>query len=157
MKAMKNFFVFLYSISPLIVIPCLAYKEQNWYILFGILFCYLGVAIAAYKSSLLTLAILFCIGFWIKDGFNIHQYVTLFFFCMLGGFVFFKMADQYDSLHDQKVNPEKYKEFAEIESKIKSALEAYKLGHPNEPLTPEKTEEIKNKIIYGDALEQLKK
>ena len=157
MKAMKNFFVFLYSISPLVVIPYLAYKEQNWYILFGILFCYLGVAIAAYKSSLLTLVILFCIGFWIKDGFNVHQYVTLFFFCLLGGFVFFKMADQYDLLHDQKANPEKYKEFAEIDSKIKSALEAYKLEHRNEPITAEITEEIKNKIFYGDMHEKLKK
>ena len=68
MKTMKNFFVILYSIAPLIVIP---YKEQNWYILFGIVFCYLGVALAAYKPSLFILAILFCIGFWIKSGFNI--------------------------------------------------------------------------------------
>ena len=156
MKALKNFYLFIYSISPLIVIPYLAYKEQNWYILFGILFCYLGVALAAYKSSLLTLVILFCIGFWIKDGFNIHQYVTLFFFCVLGGFVFFKMADQYDSLHDQKVNPEKYKEFAEIESKLELAIEAYKLEHPTALITPEITEEIKNKIFYADMLKQFK-
>jgi len=136
MKAMKNFFVFLYSTSPLIVIPYLTYKERNRYILFGILFSYFGVALAAYKPSLFTLLTLFSIGFWIKGGFNIHHYVTLFYFCMLAGFTFFKIADQYDLLHDKQVNPAKFREFDEIESRIKSDIESYKLEHPNERIPP---------------------
>ena len=156
MKAMKIFFVFLYTTAPLIVLPYLAYKEDNWYILFGIAFSYLGVALAAYKPSIFYIFTLVCIGGWVRGGFNIHQYFTLFFFCMLGGFIFFKIADEYDNLGDKKANPEKLEEFGRIEKDINVALSQYKEDHPNEEITPEKIEEIKNRIFYTDAIKRIK-
>jgi hypothetical protein len=98
MKVMFRFFFFLYAIGPLIVLPYIAYKQDNWYILFGIAFCYLGVLLAAWKPKWFYPLPLFCIGFWVANGFSIHQYVTLFFFCMLGCFMFYQMAEQYDQL-----------------------------------------------------------
>jgi|SRR5579859_1391828 len=98
MKVMFRFFFFLYTIAPLIVLPFLAYKEQNGYFLFGIAFSYAGVLLAARKPKWFYPLPIFCIGFWMANGFSIHQYVTLFFFCLLGGFMFYQMAESYDQL-----------------------------------------------------------
>ena len=53
MNAMFKIFSFLYLIGLLIIIPLIAYKFDNWYILFGIAFCYLGVVLAARKPILI--------------------------------------------------------------------------------------------------------
>ena len=41
MKFMFRLFFFLYAIAPLICVPFIAYKEDNWYILFGIGFLHI--------------------------------------------------------------------------------------------------------------------
>lgn len=76
---------------PLIVIPLVAYKFDNWWLLFGILLALIGSFISIMKGgyTFVSLATLFCIGFWIKGGFNIHQYVTFYYFSFLFGFIFY--------------------------------------------------------------------
>ncbi len=79
-----------------LVVSYLAYNNQNWFLLFGILFSYLGSVVAAYKSKIIYLAILFCVGFLIISGFDFYQYVTFFFFCLLSGYIIFLIAEEFD-------------------------------------------------------------
>ncbi len=92
-------FFLIYAIGPLIFVPYIAFRNNNWYILIGVAFCYFGVLLAAWRPKWFYPFPIFCIGFWIANGFSIHQYVTLFFFCMLGCFMFYQMAEQYDQLN----------------------------------------------------------
>ena len=156
MKAMKIFFILLYTIAPLVILPYFAYREENGYILFGIVFAYLAVIIAAYKSPLFYIITLFCIAFWIIRGFNIHQYITLFLFCMLTDFLFFKCADYFEILYDEQINPKKYQELAEIDKRIKADLLKYKLEHPAEKITRKIIEAIKDNIFLSDELQKIK-
>lgn len=98
LKFMFNLFAFLYIVAPLIVVPYWSYSNNNWYLLFGILFSWF----ASYTTfqprlrSFILLFAMFCLGVWIRTGFSIHQYITFFFFCSLGGYLFAQIAEQYD-------------------------------------------------------------
>lgn len=96
MRTMFKIFALLYMVAPIIFVPCLAYYLGNWFLLFGILFSYAGSIAAAFKSKLIIVLPIFCIGFWIHSGFDIHQYVTFYFFCSLWGTMTFKIAEGYD-------------------------------------------------------------
>lgn len=96
MKFMFKLFAFLYMFAPLLIVSYFAYYNKNWFLLFGILFCYLGSFLAASKSKIIYLVTLFCIGFWFKTGFDFYQYVTFFFFCLLWGYIIYRIAEEYD-------------------------------------------------------------
>gem|GEM_PF-2280798 len=98
MKVMFKIFVFLYMVVPLIVIPYWAYTNDNWYLLFGILFSYFASYTSFSKRlrGFIFLFLMLCIGFWIKSGFSINQYLTFFFFCSLWGYIMTQIAEQYD-------------------------------------------------------------
>lgn len=106
MKLIFGFFALLYMLFPLIVIPIFAYFEGNWYLLFGILFSYFAsyTAVSGQLKSFIYLFLLLCIGSWLKTGFSFYQYITFFFFCSLGGFLFAAIADAYDSQIKREVN-----------------------------------------------------
>jgi hypothetical protein len=93
------FFGFFTMGAPLIAVPLIAYKFHNWWVLIGIVAAFIGASIAEVKRMhlLFYLAAMFCIGFWIRTGFNIHQYVTFFFFCLLFGFMFYQITMAYRS------------------------------------------------------------
>ena len=95
---MFKLFAFLYMIAPLLVIPYWAYFNDNWYLLFGIPFSYLG-SYSSFSPRLKSFIFLFtivCIGVWIGTGFSIHQYITFFFFCSLWGYLITQIAEEYD-------------------------------------------------------------
>lgn len=98
MRSLFNFFALLYMIGPLVIIPCWAYSNGNYYLLFGILFSWLGSYASLNKSlkGFIFVFQLICIGFWIKSEFSIHQYITFFFFCTLGGYLTAQIADEYE-------------------------------------------------------------
>lgn len=102
-KTMFNFFVMLYMIVPVILIPILSYRADNWRLLFGIVFCYLFTFFATWgnnkhtgkwMSNLIYYFLIFCIVYWIRKGFHFYDYATFFFFCSLWSTFFFKVADQ---------------------------------------------------------------
>ena len=146
-------------IAPLIVIPVIAYNFNNWYLLFDIAFCYIGAALAKRFEIIFYGLTCFCIGFWIKSGFNIHQYITLFFFCLFGGFLFSKMADEYESsIEKENTN------YLQLEDSLKKSKELidlkisdYKKVHPDEEMTVEKIKEITDNHFYDEALEEIKR
>src|SRR5271156_918699 len=77
---------------PIIIVSLLAYKFGNWWLLIGIGVSFCGSFMVLPKGhAIIGFATLFCIGFWIKSGFNIHQYVTFYYFCLLFGFMSFSL------------------------------------------------------------------
>jgi hypothetical protein len=92
-KAIFNFFVLLYTVAPLILVPIWAYHERNAWLLIGILVSYIASYSAAAHSKLIFLFFVLCIGVWLKAGFNFHQYITVFFFCSLWGYMCFQWSE----------------------------------------------------------------
>jgi ferredoxin-thioredoxin reductase catalytic subunit len=98
MRFKFNLFALLYMIGPLVVIPYLAYSNNNWYLLFGILFSWFA-SFTTFHPRLRGFIFLFtvlCIGIWFTIGFNVHQYTAFFFFCSLGGYLCAQIAEHYD-------------------------------------------------------------
>jgi len=92
-KATFYFFVILYMLGPIIIVPYFAHKFDNRYLLFGILISYISTLLTPRTAMHIFFITLFCIFFWIISGFDIHEYVTFFYFCALGGYFFYQMAD----------------------------------------------------------------
>ena len=94
MKAIFGLFFVLYALAPFIVVPLLAYALGNWLLLFGILFSFGG----SNSRGVGVVGLLTCvaIGCWLKMGFDIHQYVTFFYFCSLWGCVMWACAEACD-------------------------------------------------------------
>ncbi len=80
-KAIQKAFHYLQYL-PILVIPFLAYRMGNWWILIGLLVYYFTMGFALRKIvPFIGLFTIYCIIFWIVKGFNIHQNTTIFFFC----------------------------------------------------------------------------
>jgi hypothetical protein len=92
-KAIFSFFVLLYTVAPLILIPIWTYHERNAWLLIGIPVSYAASYSAAAHSKIIFLFLMLCIGVWLKVGFSFHQYITFFFFCSLWGYLFFELAE----------------------------------------------------------------
>jgi hypothetical protein len=159
MNAAFKLFAFLYMFAPLIVVPFIAYKFDNWYILFGILFSYLGATLAANKPKWFYPLPLFCIGFWVAKGFNIHQYVTLFFFFALGGFIFYQIADEYDKsrMRNSLEFKAQVEHLEKIKQQIAERIAQYQHANPDVELTNEIIENIKQEVFFSLSQEDLKK
>lgn len=92
-KRAFNFFVVFYWLSPLIVVPIGAYFADNWWLLFGVLFSYLGSMTASMK--LIFAPILYCIGEAISRHWHFKDYDDFFILCMLWGYFWTKIAEAY--------------------------------------------------------------
>ena len=147
---MVKILILIYMLLPLLIIPYIAYKEDNWYILFGIAFYYMGVFLVAIKQMIyLSIPVLFCIWFWYTFGFSIYDYVTSLFLCMTGGVIFYQIRVELDKLITRTI-PQKRQD-KEYDSKIDemySKLEKYKKEHPNEKLNQEIIDNIKMEIFF---------
>ena len=133
MKLMFKLFAFLYMFAPLLIVSYLAYHNQNWVLLFGILFCYLGSFLAARKSKIIYLVTVFCIIFWIKSGFDFSQYVTFFFFCLLWGNLIYLIAENYDQESKRGTienDEELVKHTSANQEELKNNLAQYLKEHP---------------------------
>lgn len=147
MRAMFKIFAFLYMFAPLIAIPSWAYSNDNWYLLFGILFSYFG-SYSSFSPRLKSFIFLFtilCIGVWIKTGFNIHHYITFFFFCSLWGYLIAKIAEAYDQQSKEGTfhnDQEMLKHLSENEDEIKTKIAEYIKEHPGKKLTYDEIDKI---------------
>jgi hypothetical protein len=155
MKTMYRLFTFLYCVPPLLIVPYIAYSSNDWSLLFGIVYCYLGVIIAALKPILFYIYLIFCFKAWFTIGFDIHEHIMLFFLCALEGFLFFQIADEFKSRHKKKIN--QYLEY-DHQKKYTAQLEIeqYKKDNPKKKLTFEVMHDIK-KRIFGSTGNETKK
>jgi hypothetical protein len=90
---MFTFFALLYQVAPVVVVPLWAYHVGTWWLLFGIAFSYLGSALAEQYSRSIFLFGCYCLGFWIRNGFNSHDYTTFCFLCASSGYMLWHLAD----------------------------------------------------------------
>jgi hypothetical protein len=128
MRHLRDAFVVLYTIGPLILVPYFAFRFGNWSLLFGIPISYLATVCAPAKASPFYLALLFCIGFWVVQGFSIHHYVTFFFLCAAWGHVTWMFADAYDQ-ESKRGTIENDAERAKFFDQNREAIEAQLLEH----------------------------
>src|SRR5665647_1770952 len=84
-----------YMYGSLILIPIIAYKYHNWYLLFGILFSYWGTYIAfSKKNGILIVPIIFLCWFWFSHGFHLDNYGIFFCLSFIFGHMFCGIAIQ---------------------------------------------------------------
>lgn len=107
-KIILNILVLLYMWIPFIIIPLLAYFAANWWLLFAVVLSPLFAHFAAWKNAkapekwkanIIIYFTLFCIGYWIKNGFHFFDYITFFFFCSLWGHLLFLMAESVQNFY----------------------------------------------------------
>ena len=147
MRAMFKLFAFLYMFAPLIAVPYWAYSNDNWYLLFGILFSYFG-SYTSFSPRLKYFIFLFailCIGVWIGTGFSVHQYITFFFFCSLWGYLIARIAEEYDQ--QSKVgtldnDQEMLKHFSENKDEIETKIAEHIKKNPDNKLTYDEIDKI---------------
>lgn len=112
-KAMFNILAMLYMAAPLIIIPLWAYHVGNWWLLVGIAVSYAASFSAANRSKIIFLFACLCVGFWIRSGFSVYQYITFYFFCALWGYTLFQMAEEAQTKYAMQSlieNPELFSE-----------------------------------------------
>ena len=98
-RIMGTLFAFLAVISPLIIVPIASYKLGNWWLLLGMLSCFAGVLLGgSTNKSILPLFTLFCIGYWLRNGFSLGQHLTFHFFCALYTYLCYRIMKEYSKL-----------------------------------------------------------
>ena len=91
-RTISIFTITLYLIAPLFLIPLLAYREKNWWLLTGIVIATLiGPQLAQFAKSIGGLLMIGCAALWVTLGF--HHTLTLLSLCLFWGFAFFQIAD----------------------------------------------------------------
>lgn len=138
MRFLRNAFVLLYSIGPLLLVPYFAFRFGNWWLLFGIPISYLATLGAQTKAPPFYLALLVCIGFWIKSGFSIHQYITFFFLCAAWGHLMWMFAEAYDQESKRGTidnDADRAKFFDENREAIEAAVLEFQKQNPGKQLS----------------------
>lgn len=89
--------LFGYMIGPMILVPLIAYKYGNWYLLFGIAFSYFSTFLALRKHQWQWAApLLLMFFYWYKNGFHLDDYVNFFWLCLLWGGLMYSLAVGYE-------------------------------------------------------------
>ena len=88
-KTFFTIFVLLYMVAPPILLSLLAYHYYDWRLLPGILISYFATFSAANHlkmfSTLFFLFLCVCVPVWLRLGFSIHQYITIYFLSAVWG------------------------------------------------------------------------
>jgi len=150
MKLLLRAAFVLYLVFPLIIIPYIAHKEQDWYYLIGIACYYAGILMAVLNQKIFfPIPLIFSLWFWYTYGFSLHQYVTVFFASLAAGLLFNTVVRELDKFINRKI-PEK-QQMIEYEDKIQemnARLEQYKKDHPGKKITMDVIEEIKKEVFF---------
>lgn len=93
-KLFFNIYVLMYTLFPIIFIPCFAYHYNNWLILLGLPITYLGVFLGGRKSSFPFYITLGLLGWWTAAGFHFHSFPVFFIVCLWWGYIWFQIADE---------------------------------------------------------------
>jgi len=97
-KTFFNIFGLLYMVAPPVFLSLIAYHYHDWRLLGGIFISFFASYSAANRLRIFpTLFFLFlclCMGVWLRLGFSVHQYITVYFLSALWGYMLFKIADE---------------------------------------------------------------
>jgi len=98
-KRIATIFFAVYFILTLVLIPVFAYLFDNYWLLFGIAFSFLGYIVKDLKPEkiffVITIAIII---YWFKVGFHFSDPVTFFWFSFLFGGIFKAFVIGYNDL-----------------------------------------------------------
>jgi hypothetical protein len=88
--AISGYLGSIMTFGPFVIIPFIAYFNNNWWFLFGILFFLIGQAIASDKLKYIFLAFI-VVSFWILQSYNLLNKTMNFFFLSFfcGYFLYF--------------------------------------------------------------------
>ncbi len=87
--------------SPLIIFPLLSLYIHDWWLLFGILFSYLGGLLSEIRRSWILIVIIYIIFYALKFGFMENRYVNIFFLCYLYGHITFSLGTYFIKRFDK--------------------------------------------------------
>lgn len=137
-------------VLPLLVIPILANKADNWYYLIAIGCYYIGMLLVAYRQQfLLMIPFFFCLWFWYAYGFNIHDFVFfLFAWLCLGSAYYFGVKELERYVNRTLPENEQNAEYNGKLEKMEKLLDQYRLQHPGEKITQEVIENIRTKVFF---------
>jgi len=81
-------------LAPIVVVPFICYYFDNWLLLFGSVFIWLGKAVSSHKKTKYVFFLPVAIGggiFWVSHGFDIHTELTFYIICFLFGFLCYQL------------------------------------------------------------------
>lgn len=110
----------IYFILTIILVPLFSYLFDNYWLLFGIIFSYLGTIVKNAKIGKVFLVItILVIIFWFEAGFDFSDKVTFFWFSFLFGSICQSFRKVYDELAQHIID----REVDDINSIIKRGVE----------------------------------
>lgn len=102
-KTIFNIYVMLYMIAPPILVFIWIHYMNDWWLLTGIIVSYAFTFFATFSKTklpfykwlgkLIIFFSLFSIGYWFKNGFHIHDYLTFLYVCAFWGNFWFHVAE----------------------------------------------------------------
>src|ERR1035437_2489873 len=80
--------------SPIIIFPLVSLYFQDWWLLLGILFSYIGGELSS-KTIWLIIVIVLTIVYSLISGFVLNSYINIFFLCYLYGHIAFSLGNYF--------------------------------------------------------------
>jgi hypothetical protein len=143
-------FFLLYIAIPAIIIPLLCLKFGDWFGLIASACYWLGIILAKFKLNIFVpIPFLFSFWYWYTYGFGVRDYVTVYTFSLLLGYLLFFVYLEIDKYYS-KLLPEKEIN-AEYDAKVRLLdlkIEQYRLEHPGKKVTQELIEQFKTEIFF---------
>jgi len=103
-KFVFYFFASMYLVVPVIAIIALTIISGNWWFLTGIAVNFVGVAISAFRKSIIIfIYTAIAVISWIRNGFYWDDYITYFFFCIWCGYFCYGMADGLEEAYAKEI------------------------------------------------------
>lgn len=110
----------IYFISTIILVPLFSYLFDNYWLLFGIIFSYLGTIVKNNQIGKgFFIIIIMIIIYWLVNGFDFSDQVTFFWFSFLFGSICQSFRKVYDELAQHIID----REVDDINSIIKRGVE----------------------------------
>jgi hypothetical protein len=97
-RATFNVLVVMYIVAPLVLVPFFCYHFNNWWLLFGIPFSYVGSVSGAWKIHIPAYLMLYFIGEAIAGHWHFKDYDDFFYICLLWGYLWFRYANEYQRI-----------------------------------------------------------
>jgi hypothetical protein len=100
---LRDLFSIIFVCGSFIIIPLFSYLWNDWWLLFGITFWWLGMFLATARYKILVFIPLLLSLYWYDHGFNLHQRVTFFSAGFALGYLLITVACRYKRLYDRSL------------------------------------------------------
>jgi len=110
---LHDVFAAIYIFGSFIIIPFLSYQWNDWWLLFGITFWWLGMFLANGKYKILVFIPLTLSIYWYEKGFSLHQRATFFFVWLALGYLLIIIAYRYKKLYNLALRDTLIKQFVD--------------------------------------------